>query len=873
MATYQQLQQLLNNPNARQMLDIIAKAEGVKHGYSTIFGNERMSSLQSHPNIRKSFRQTDGKSNVTTAAGRYQFLKGTWDGVARQYGLKDFSPQSQDIAALALLAQNGALPYVLKGDFQTAVKKSGGTWASLPSSPYAQPKKSWGQLGLEGNSAKGSRMQKANMNDLHSLFKGVPTTQKANITGRQLRPGFASDIPPELRSTAPIPQGRKVSSQNSNLASMNDLHSLFTAQKRANYTPPDTSKATNKKTQQEQLKKQGPTQFWESGLLGLADIGIPVVQAAEYAADGIRGGINKVFGTNLETDRYEKLTKSYKNINDNHNTVRKANKQGADVTRMGANMLLTAPIAGAGGTLKSGVPLVSKAGAEFLGKNAALGALVGATGVHENNTERLKSMRNGAIGGAVGGAVGKKLGDGVAKAINIKQGRMAPAAQEVDELGKKFNVKTSVGDVGRNPIIQKTEVTMESIPAVGTSKFRQNQQNQVKDAAAKVVEQLKTKLDDVDYKAIPKIQAAANAGDVNAARIMKVVNGAGDDTGKILQAAAEIKNWRGKRVASQMYDRVQNLAGDGAIAPNKTVQKIDDIIAKDSKVTPNKALQKELLDIRKNLVDMNIKKDFKEMRATQSNLGKTIKKWGIAGEDTTALTKVKTAIDDDLLDFAQSSGNTKLLGELKRANALYKQLQDGKDKAFAKALRSAEPDQVFDQFMKSGKGDKAANFYKNLDPKGQAALRYQMAENAFGKAWDPNKEVFSPAKFAQEFERMKAPYNNIFTGGDKAQMDGFVKLMRHVERAGQYAENPPTGNRVIPYLLGGAAVMEPTSIATTGGIAGSLKLLFTTEAGKRILLAAKDVPPNSPQMANLLMQAQKLAVAGGATVGVKTAKD
>ena len=177
----------------------------------------------------------------------------------------------------------------------------------------------------------------------------------------------------------------------------------------------DNTPKARKALEQEQLKKQGPTQFWESGLLGLAEIGVPVVQAAEYAADGIRGGINKVFGTNLETDRYEKLTKTYKNTNDNHNTVRKANKQGADVTRVGANMLLTAPIAGVGGTLKSGVPLVSKAGAEFLGKNAALGALVGATGVHENNTQRLKSMGAGALGGAIGAGVGQKVGEGVVK--------------------------------------------------------------------------------------------------------------------------------------------------------------------------------------------------------------------------------------------------------------------------------------------------------------------------------------------------------------------------------------------------------------------------------------------------------------------------
>ena len=185
MATRQELQRILNDPNARQMLDIIAKAEGVKHGYNTMFGNQRINSLQSHPNIRKSFVQTDGKSNVTTAAGRYQFLKGTWDGVARQYGLKDFSPQNQDIAALALMAQNGSLPYVLKGDFQTAVKKSGGTWASLPSSPYAQPKRSWSELGLGGGPAsQAPRPQGLTVQQLTAKY-GKPKQVDGSIFGQQ----------------------------------------------------------------------------------------------------------------------------------------------------------------------------------------------------------------------------------------------------------------------------------------------------------------------------------------------------------------------------------------------------------------------------------------------------------------------------------------------------------------------------------------------------------------------------------------------------------------------------------------------------------------------------------------------------------------
>ena len=146
MANLARLQQAYNNPNVRRFLDAIASAEGVKHGYNTLFGNQRVESLNAHPNIKKSFKQTDGKTNYTTAAGRYQFIKPTWDGLARQYGFRDFSPQSQDLGAIALIAQNGALDDVMMGRYQNATKKLGRTWASLPSSNYAQPKRSWDQF-------------------------------------------------------------------------------------------------------------------------------------------------------------------------------------------------------------------------------------------------------------------------------------------------------------------------------------------------------------------------------------------------------------------------------------------------------------------------------------------------------------------------------------------------------------------------------------------------------------------------------------------------------------------------------------------------------------------------------------------------------
>lgn len=143
MATRQQIEQWLENANVRKMLNLVAATEGVKHGYNTLFGNQRIDNLNAHPNIKKAFRQTDGKTNYTTAAGRYQFLNKTWNGLARQYGFRDFGARNQDLGAVALIAQRGAINDVINGNWQGAIKKLGPEWASLPTSRYAQNKRGW----------------------------------------------------------------------------------------------------------------------------------------------------------------------------------------------------------------------------------------------------------------------------------------------------------------------------------------------------------------------------------------------------------------------------------------------------------------------------------------------------------------------------------------------------------------------------------------------------------------------------------------------------------------------------------------------------------------------------------------------------------
>ena len=143
MATRAELEKHLNNPNVQAFLAMIRDAEGTAKGkdpYRVYGGShtKQLDSLDKAEFPKWGFTQTDGKSNSSTATGAYQFLERTWKDESKKLGLKDFSPLSQDIAAVSLLAQNGALAAILAGDFEKAIAKSNRTWASLPGSPYAQ---------------------------------------------------------------------------------------------------------------------------------------------------------------------------------------------------------------------------------------------------------------------------------------------------------------------------------------------------------------------------------------------------------------------------------------------------------------------------------------------------------------------------------------------------------------------------------------------------------------------------------------------------------------------------------------------------------------------------------------------------------------
>ncbi|MCC5896660.1 MAG: glycoside hydrolase family 104 protein [Phormidium sp. BM_Day4_Bin.17] len=134
-------------PEVRALLDTIAFAEGTHDdlGYQTLFTFSTFNGYGDHPR-RLRCASHRGRRLCSDAAGRYQMISSTFDTVANRLNLDDFSPKSQDLAAVELIRLRGGLRKIEAGDFDGAIRAIRREWASLPGAGYGQPQASREEL-------------------------------------------------------------------------------------------------------------------------------------------------------------------------------------------------------------------------------------------------------------------------------------------------------------------------------------------------------------------------------------------------------------------------------------------------------------------------------------------------------------------------------------------------------------------------------------------------------------------------------------------------------------------------------------------------------------------------------------------------------
>jgi hypothetical protein len=507
-----------------------------------------------------------------------------------------------------------------------------------------------------------------------------------------------------------------------------------------------------------------------------------------------------------------------------------------------------------------------------IGRKIATGAAAGfGAGASQYVDDNQSRIMNGLQSGVVGGLMPLPI-TAATKAFNAVKGRFADkAAQEVLDQGAKYKVPVFADDAAQTSGLKGLGKGLEEIPILGTRGERAAQMQAAQNAASNVTQDLESKMLNLDFggkTGLKRLEQVANSNSPTRAKaaqnILDQVNNAGDDWQKIIEASGNMKLFRSKLIADQKYNKLAEAADEfGNVTPRNTLSAIDDVILKaQDKTLPDNGLVNQLTQIKDSFASKPY--SYSKMRDARSEIGGLIseaytgKNSLIGSKDAPLLQSIKNAITKDMDDFANSNGSQlKILW--KNADSFYqKAVKPYKDVQLAKALSKDAPDEIYSTFVKygtteGGKGtSRAQRFYNALDEKGRSAVRYGMVNDAFEKATDTEMKTFSPAKFATSLDKVASSKGVFFKGEQKAELDGFKNLMRHIERSKAAVDKPETGVRVLPWLAGLAsgagAIIAPGATALTAGTAYGLKKLMTTDTGKRLLLASSKLEVGSPAM-------------------------
>lgn len=430
-------------------------------------------------------------------------------------------------------------------------------------------------------------------------------------------------------------------------------------------------------------------------------------------------------------------------------------------------------------------------------------------------------------------------------APTVQPAPVANTAQQVITQGEKHGVPVFFDDVTQSTVAKKLGVAAEPLGVVGTGSRRAIQGKAAQSAAREMVD--------------------------------RYTPATGDDVPELVQKGLQTKLKSFKGAAAKLYSRAAQTLDPMGNVPRANFDKV---------ITDEAAKQSQLGTLASDDVLRLLEKyrnapvgNFSTMRELRSQLGEEIsdfytgKNAAIGQRGVTALRAMQEALEADMAGFAKQSGNQGYQA-WKAADGFYKaNLVPFKEAGFRDLVKTAEPEKAWRYLLAQGSlKSRSVRMYNSLDEPGRSAVRYGLVKDALENGTNPNGS-FSPAKFAKYLEDHESAVNTFFKGRDLQEIQGFRNLMRHVERAGQYAENPPTGQRLIPYLFGGAALVEPSAAAGVAGSGLAVKALFQTKAGRDLLLAMGRAKPGSAGMDALRSRTARFLAVSAASPATRAQTD
>ena len=401
--------------------------------------------------------------------------------------------------------------------------------------------------------------------------------------------------------------------------------------------------------------------------------------------------------------------------------------------------------------------------------------------------------------------VGGVLGGGTTGALGVAGKILNLFKKSPATLGQAHGIRTTLGEDLDNNILKHAESQLEQIPIIGLQGFRKKQQAEAEQAAKNFFGQ---------YVVNPTLETTAAMKSSNDAYI----NG--------------------------LYDSVRHLGSTlPSIHPANVKQRTSELL-------------QQYPSIFESIQDGQVKKILKNIAGDVKD---TTVNTGVLNAQGQPINRTQQAMTnfDDMWMLRKGLGQEKRDAPTDTAKWVYQQLYDAVNEDMNTMFNV--PGSIV------GKEFKKAN-----DAFIQYDIKFDVLRQAYDKAMGTTKagEMFSPKKFSTELKNLandpQYKKNIKWTPDEVQEMTGLANILQVVKRAGQFAENPPTGLRygLLGTLTGmgaaggmaGGVAGGVGAVAGAGTIAGVTTFLTTTQAGKKIARSASKIEPRSYQMKILMDQ-------------------
>jgi hypothetical protein len=383
---------------------------------------------------------------------------------------------------------------------------------------------------------------------------------------------------------------------------------------------------------------------------------------------------------------------------------------------------------------------------------------------------------------------------------------------KVRQLGEKYGIRTTLGEEIDNPIIKKAETWLEDVPILGLKGFRKKQQ--------------------------------AEAAQASKDFISKYIAG-GDEGIDVLETNREY--------VSELYDTFKGMLKNvtRGVRPKRTQKAANELLERYPKIF------KEFEDVKREGILRAVAKKTKTQK-------------GVIQPKPDIITGVKPGVEFERpaeFDFEEIWELRKGLGEmigqakkklvagtvdrtqLGKISKLYKAVNDDIDN-WVKVIKKPEIKEALTT---------ANDAYK------QFVVRYDILDDIMAKVTGETGagEMFSPKKLSTALKNIawKQKKMQDFTPSQIKEMTGIANVMQIIKRAGQFAENPPTGNRWGALGITALKGLKVVPYAAVG------RFMSGTTLGKDLALAAMKAEPTSAAMGKILSaiysQAPKMAALAG----------